>query len=118
VITVSNTAAPTVVAIDSTGADAVFVDIDLNTHLMDTTYPTYGMAEQYYIVQTPVPQQPPGQAAGGDPAQELHRLDDYIAGRRAVAARYAEALVGTNLILQSGAAGNDHVYDVYVVRPP
>ncbi|MGW6458111.1 DegT/DnrJ/EryC1/StrS family aminotransferase, partial [Streptomyces sp. NPDC055078] len=35
VITVSNTAAPTVVAIDSVGATPVFVDIDPDTYLMD-----------------------------------------------------------------------------------
>ncbi|WP_171171754.1 DegT/DnrJ/EryC1/StrS aminotransferase family protein [Streptomyces sp. I05A-00742] len=36
VITVSNTAAPTVVAIAGTGADVKFVDIDPTTYLMDT----------------------------------------------------------------------------------
>jgi aminotransferase EvaB len=36
VVTVSNTAAPTVVAIDSIGARARFVDIDRATYLMDT----------------------------------------------------------------------------------
>ena len=36
VITVSNTAAPTVVAIDSVGATPVFVDVHEGTHLMDT----------------------------------------------------------------------------------
>ena len=35
VITVSNTAAPTVVAIDAVGATAVFVDVDEDTYLMD-----------------------------------------------------------------------------------
>jgi dTDP-3-amino-2,3,6-trideoxy-4-keto-D-glucose/dTDP-3-amino-3,4,6-trideoxy-alpha-D-glucose/dTDP-2,6-dideoxy-D-kanosamine transaminase len=35
VITVSNTAAPTVVAIDAVGATPVFVDIDRDTYLMD-----------------------------------------------------------------------------------
>ncbi|KMS84044.1 DegT/DnrJ/EryC1/StrS family aminotransferase [Prauserella rugosa] len=36
VITVSNTAAPTVVAIDAVGATPVFVDVDESTYLMDT----------------------------------------------------------------------------------
>lgn len=46
------------------------------------------------------------------------RLGDYIAGHRAVAARYAEALAGTDLALPSIAPGNDHIYYVYVVRHP
>ncbi|MGW3498361.1 DegT/DnrJ/EryC1/StrS family aminotransferase [Streptomyces sp. NPDC001020] len=37
VITVSNTAAPTVVAIDAVGATPVFVDVDPDTYLMDTS---------------------------------------------------------------------------------
>ncbi|MBT2368642.1 DegT/DnrJ/EryC1/StrS family aminotransferase [Streptomyces sp. ISL-10] len=37
VITVSNTAAPTVVAIDGTGATPVFVDVRAEDHLMDTS---------------------------------------------------------------------------------
>lgn len=37
VVTVSNTAAPTVVAIDAVGARPVFVDIDPATYLMDVT---------------------------------------------------------------------------------
>ncbi|GAA2076999.1 DegT/DnrJ/EryC1/StrS family aminotransferase [Actinomadura alba] len=36
VITVSNTAAPTVLAIDAVGATPVFVDVDPGTYLMDT----------------------------------------------------------------------------------
>ena len=37
VITVSNTAAPTVIAIDAVGATPVFVDVDPDTYLMDVT---------------------------------------------------------------------------------
>lgn len=37
VITVSNTAAPTVIAIDAAGAVPVFVDVDPNTYLMDVS---------------------------------------------------------------------------------
>jgi aminotransferase EvaB len=213
VITVSNTAAPTVVAIDSVGAKPVFVDVDPDTYLMDTDqvaaavtgrtrcllpvhlygqcvdmaplrrladqhdlviledcaqahgarhhgqlagtmgkaaaysfYPTkvlgaygdggatttsddeveqklrrmrfYGMAERYYVVQTP------GHNARLDEVQaeilrrKLRRLDQYIADRRAVARRYAEGLGDTDLVLPTLAAGNDHVYYVYVVRHP
>jgi aminotransferase EvaB len=213
VITVSNTAAPTVVAIDSVGATPVFVDIDPDSYLMDTTrlaaaitpktrcllpvhlygqcvdmaplrdlaarhdlrivedcaqahgarqhgslagtlgdaaafsfYPTkvlgaygdggatitsddevarnlrclryYGMAERYYVVQTP------GHNCRLDEVQaeilrrKLRRLDTYLEARRAVAQRYADGLADTDLVLPNPVAGNDHVYYLYVVRHP
>jgi aminotransferase EvaB len=213
VITVSNTAAPTVVAIDAVGATPVFVDVDQDSYLMDVSqvaaavtertrcvlpvhlygqcvdiaplrevadrydlrivedcaqahgarqdgrlagtfgdaagfsfYPTkvlgaygdggatitsneevaqnlrclryYGMAERYYVVQTP------GHNCRLDEVQaeilrrKLRRLNTYLAGRRAVAARYAEALADTELVLPSTLDGNEHVYYLYVVRHP
>lgn len=213
VITVSNTAAPTVLAIDAVGATPVFVDVDPDSYLMDTSqvaaavtgrtrallpvhlygqcvdlapleelaaahglklledcaqahgarrngrvagstgdaaafsfYPTkvlgaygdggavltsdeetaarlrrlryYGMEERYYVVETP------GHNARLDELQaeilrrKLRRLDGYVAARRAVAARYAEGLGDTELVLPGTAAGNEHVYYVYVVRHP
>ncbi|MGV9772528.1 DegT/DnrJ/EryC1/StrS family aminotransferase [Streptosporangium sp. NPDC003464] len=217
VITVSNTAAPTVLAIDAVGATPVFVDVREDDYLMDSGlvadaitartkvllpvhlygqcvemaplerlaaehglsvledcaqahgarhhgrtagtmgtaamfsfYPTkvlgaygdggavvtgdpaverslrqlryYGMDRVYYVVQTP------GHNCRLDEVQaeilrrKLRRLDDYIAGRRAVAARYAEGLrdvIGsTGLVLPRVTAGNEHVYYLYVVRHP
>ncbi|MEU4549579.1 DegT/DnrJ/EryC1/StrS family aminotransferase [Nonomuraea dietziae] len=213
VITVSNTAAPTVVAIDAVGATPVFTDVRADTYLMDVErveaaitprtrcllpvhlygqcvdmaplerlaaahglviledcaqahgarhhgrtagsmghaaafsfYPTkvlgaygdggatitsdgdveralrrlryYGMEQMYYVVRTP------GHNARLDEVQaeilrrKLSRLDRYIAGRRAVAARYAEGLAGTDLVLPATAPGNEHVYYLYVVRHP
>ncbi|WP_433438818.1 DegT/DnrJ/EryC1/StrS family aminotransferase [Nonomuraea sp. CA-141351] len=213
VITVSNTAAPTVVAIDAVGAVPVFADVHPGTYLMDVDqveaaitprtrcllpvhlygqcvdmaplrrladrhglviledcaqahgarrhgliagsmgdaaafsfYPTkvlgaygdggavvtdddavdralrrlryYGMEERYYVVETP------GHNCRLDELQaeilrrKLRRLGDYIAGRRAVAARYADALGDTDLVLPATDPGNDHVYYVYVVRHP
>jgi aminotransferase EvaB len=217
VITVSNTAAPTVVAIDAAGAVPVFVDVRADDYLMDceqvsgaitaktkallpvhlygqcvdmaplarlaaehglviledcaqahgarqrgrmagtmgdaaafSFYPTkvlgaygdggavitgkepvdsnlrrlryYGMEKTYYVVRTP------GHNCRLDEVQaeilrrKLGRLDDYIAGRRAVAARYFEGLHDiagpAGLVLPSTAAGNDHVYYLYVVRHP
>ncbi|MEU4833921.1 DegT/DnrJ/EryC1/StrS family aminotransferase [Streptosporangium sp. NPDC023615] len=213
VITVSNTAAPTVVAIDATGATPVFVDVRADTYLMDVErveaaitprtrcllpvhlygqcvdmaplerlaatyglviledcaqahgarhhgrtagsmgdaaafsfYPTkvlgaygdggatitsdgkvegalrrlryYGMERTYYVVETP------GHNARLDEVQaeilrrKLGRLDRYVAGRRAVAARYDEALAGTGLVLPRTAEGNEHVHYLYVVRHP
>ncbi|GGS16390.1 DegT/DnrJ/EryC1/StrS family aminotransferase [Actinokineospora fastidiosa] len=213
VITISNTAAPTVVAIDAVGATPVFVDIHPDTYLMDVAqveaavtartrcllpvhlygqcadlaplkaladkhglhlledcaqahgarhhgvvagatgnaaafsfYPTkvlgaygdggatitndpavdanlrrhryYGMEKTYYVVETP------GHNCRLDEVQaeilrrKLTRLDDYIAARQAVAARYADALGDTDLVLPATAEGNTHVYYVYVVRHP
>ena len=46
---------------------------------------------------------------------KLKRLDDWTEQRRAIAARYAEALVDTPLRLPAIVHG-DHVYHLYVVR--
>ncbi|MFC0107711.1 DegT/DnrJ/EryC1/StrS family aminotransferase [Kibdelosporangium aridum] len=217
VITVSNTAAPTVVAIDGAGATPVFVDVRDQDYLMDTDaveaaitprtkallpvhlygqcvdmaplgtlaerhglviledcaqahgalhhgqlagtmgdasafsfYPTkvlgaygdggavvtsddtvmrnlrrlryYGMEDVYYVVQTPGHNSRLDEVHAEILRRKLRRLDDYIAGRRAVAARYAEGLADVTgpggLVLPSVTAGNEHVYYVYVVRHP
>ncbi|WFE63009.1 DegT/DnrJ/EryC1/StrS family aminotransferase [Micromonospora sp. WMMD714] len=213
VITVSNTAAPTVVAIDALGAVPVFVDIRAEDYLMDTAlvgaaitertrcllpvhlygqcvemaplerlaaehglailedcaqahgarhhgrvaggmgdaaafsfYPTkvlgaygdggamltgddtveqrmrrlryYGMAERYYVVETPGHNSRLDEVHAEILRGKLRRLDGYIAARRAVAARYADGLAGTGLQLPAVADGNDHVYYLYVVRHP
>ncbi len=47
---------------------------------------------------------------------KLGHLDEYIARRRQLAARYDEALRGTGLILPRIAEGNRHAYYLYVVR--
>ncbi|TDC45181.1 DegT/DnrJ/EryC1/StrS family aminotransferase [Actinomadura sp. KC345] len=213
VITVSNTAAPTVVAIDAVGATPVFVDVHPENFLMDTGqvaaavtprtrcllpvhlygqcvdmaplealaaehglailedcaqahgarhhgrlagtmgdaaafsfYPTkvlgaygdggatitdddqvdrnlrrlryYGMEDRYYVVSTPAHNSRLDEVHAEILRRKLRRMGDYIAGRRAVADRYAEALADTGLILPETAPGNDHVYYVYVVRHP
>ncbi|GAA3217556.1 DegT/DnrJ/EryC1/StrS family aminotransferase [Nonomuraea helvata] len=213
VITVSNTAAPTVVAIDAVGAVPVFVDVHPGTYLMDVDqvaaaitprtrcllpvhlygqcvdvaplrrladrhglviledcaqahgarrngviagstgdaaafsfYPTkvlgaygdggavltdddavdralrrlryYGMEERYYVVETPGHNSRLDELQAEILRRKLRRLDGYIAGRRAVAARYADALGDTDLVLPATDPGNDHVYYVYVVRHP
>jgi aminotransferase EvaB len=213
VITVSNTAAPTVVAIDAVGATPVFVDIHPDTYLMDTGqvaaaitprtravlpvhlygqcvdmapladlaarhdlvivedcaqahgarqrgrlagamgnagafsfYPTkvlgtygdggatitaddkveqrlrrlryYGMSEVYYVVETPGHNCRLDEVHAEILRRKLRRLGEYIAARRAAAARYAEGLADTGLVLPSTAEGNEHVYYVYVVRHP
>ncbi|MEQ3550173.1 DegT/DnrJ/EryC1/StrS family aminotransferase [Pseudonocardia nematodicida] len=78
----------------------------------------YGMEDVYYVVETP------GYNARLDAVQaeilrrKLTRLDSYTEGRRAVAARYAEALGDTELVLPTVNPGNEHVHYVYVVRHP
>ncbi|MEU8814247.1 DegT/DnrJ/EryC1/StrS family aminotransferase [Actinoplanes sp. NPDC048796] len=213
VVTVSNTAAPTVVAIDAVGATPVFVDVDPGTYLMDVAqvaaaitdrtrcllpvhlygqcvdmaplrelaerhglalledcaqahgarhhgelagtmgdaaafsfYPTkvlgaygdggavitddgptadnlrrlryYGMEERYYVVSTPGYNSRLDEVHAEILRRKLKRFDSYLAGRRAVARRYAEGLAGTGLVLPEIAPGNDHVYYLYVVRHP
>ncbi|GAA2804481.1 DegT/DnrJ/EryC1/StrS family aminotransferase [Crossiella cryophila] len=216
VITVSNTAAPTVVAIVGTGATPVFVDIREQDYLMDVDqvaaaitprtkallpvhlygqcvdmaplrelaaqhglailedcaqahgarhhgelagtmsdaaafsfYPTkvlgaygdggavltadaaideqmrrlryYGMEKTYYVVQTPAHNARLDEIQAEILRRKLGRLDEYIAGRRAVARRYEEGLgelAERGLVLPSTNPGNEHVYYVYVVRHP
>jgi dTDP-3-amino-2,3,6-trideoxy-4-keto-D-glucose/dTDP-3-amino-3,4,6-trideoxy-alpha-D-glucose/dTDP-2,6-dideoxy-D-kanosamine transaminase len=211
VVTVSNTAAPTVVAIDAVGAIPVFIDVHEDTCLMDTSqiqitsrtrcllpvhlygqcvdmaplevlaaqhglavledcaqahgarrhgriagsfgdaaafsfYPTkvlgaygdagaiitdrpevdealrrlryYGMEERYFVVATPGHNSRLDEVQAEILRRKLDRLDGYIAGRRAVAERYAEGLADTGLTLPAIGPGNDHVYYLYVVRHP
>ena len=213
VITVSNTAAPTVVAIDALGAKPVFVDIRESDYLMDTDqvaaaitertraivpvhlygqcvdlaplvelarghdlrimedcaqahgarrggvlagttgdaaafsfYPTkvlgaygdggaivtddekiadgarrlrfYGMADRYFVVETPGHNSRLDEVQAEILRRKLRRLDQYVAGRQAIAVRYAEALADTDLVLPAVTPGNEHVYYVYVVRHP
>lgn len=212
VVTVSNTAVPTVAAIVSTGAEARFVDIDPETYLMDTGlleaavgertkcivavhlfgqcvdmdavdalakerglsvledcaqahgarqgermagamsdvsafsfYPTkilggygdgglvatsdaelaakvrrlrkYGMTKTYFA----------DEHGYNTRLDELHaailrkkltHLDEYLARRRALAARYDAELAGTELVLPQTRPGNQHAYYLYVARHP
>lgn len=213
VITVSNTAAPTVVAIDAVGATPVFVDVREEDYLMDVSrveaavtertkcllpvhlygqcvemapleaiaarhglpiledcaqahgarhhgrlagamgkaaafsfYPTkvlgaygdggavvtadpqvdadlrrlryYGMEDVYHVVRTPAYNSRLDEVQAEILRRKLKRLDGYLARRREIAARYAEALAGSGLVLPAVAEGNEHVYYVYVVRHP
>lgn len=213
VITVSNTAAPTVVAIDAVGAVPVFVEVDPQTYLMDTAavaaaitprtrcllpvhlygqavdmaplqelarrhdlvvledcaqahgarqhgrlvgtfgdaaaysfYPTkvlgaygdggavltsrqevdravrrlryYGMEDRYYVVALPGHNSRLDEVQAEILRRKLTRLEAYLAGRRAVAHRYAQELADTDLVLPVTAPGNTHAYYLYVVRHP
>jgi dTDP-3-amino-2,3,6-trideoxy-4-keto-D-glucose/dTDP-3-amino-3,4,6-trideoxy-alpha-D-glucose/dTDP-2,6-dideoxy-D-kanosamine transaminase len=213
VVTVSNTAAPTVLAIDAVGATPVFVDVRADDFLMDTDqleaavtdrtrcllpvhlygqcvdmaavldvaarhglrvledcaqahgarqhgrlagtrgdaaafsfYPTkvlgaygdggavvtdddgtdaalrrlryYGMEKTYYVVETPGHNSRLDEVQAELLRRKLRRLDDYVAARQAVAARYAEGLADTDLVLPRANPGNTHVHYVHVVRHP
>ncbi len=50
--------------------------------------------------------------------RKLTRLDAYVAKRRYWAARYAECLASTPLVLPTEAPDNMHAYYLYVVRHP
>ncbi|KWT63838.1 daunorubicin biosynthesis sensory transduction protein DnrJ [Streptomyces albus subsp. albus] len=213
VITVSNTAAPTVVAIDAVGARPVFVDVHPDTYLMDVAqvgaaitrrtacllpvhlygqcvdmapleaiatrhglpiledcaqahgatqhdriagstgkaaafsfYPTkvlgaygdggavisgdsevdarlrrlryYGMDDLYYVVETPGYNSRLDEVQAEILRRKLTRLNDYLAKRQTIAARYEAAFRDTDLVTPVVAPGNTHVYYVYVVRHP
>ncbi len=51
-------------------------------------------------------------------SSKLRHLDEYIARRRALAARYDEALADTSLTLPTTEDGNVHAYYIYVARHP
>jgi aminotransferase EvaB len=76
------------------------------------------MEERYYVVETPGHNSRLDEVHAEILRRKLTRLDSYIADRRAVARRYAEALADTDLVLPTTAPGNEHVYYVYVVRHP
>jgi aminotransferase EvaB len=82
----------------------------------------YGMEKTYYVVQAPGHNSRLDEVQAEILRRKLRRLDAYIAGRRAVADRYRDGLADiadqTGLVLPEVAAGNEHVYYVYVVRHP
>ena len=95
-------------------------DEDVDGNLRRLRY--YGMAETYYVVQTPGHNSRLDEVQAEILRRKLPRLDAYVEGRRAVARRYAEGLGDLTgeggLTLPATAEGNEHVYYVYVVRHP
>ncbi|WIM94458.1 DegT/DnrJ/EryC1/StrS family aminotransferase [Actinoplanes oblitus] len=102
------------------GGAVLTSDEEIDRNLRQLRY--YGMEKVYYVVRSP------GHNARLDEVQaeilrrKLRRLDDYIAGRNAVARRYEERLGDLTgpggLLLPATNPGNTHVYYVYVVRHP
>ena len=82
----------------------------------------YGMEDKYYVVATPGHNSRLDEVQAEILRRKLRRIDDYIERRRAVAERYKEGLSdlrsNRGLKLPVTAAGNDHVYYLYVVRHP
>ncbi|WP_026422538.1 DegT/DnrJ/EryC1/StrS family aminotransferase [Actinokineospora inagensis] len=98
------------------GGAVITDDADMDADLRRLRY--YGMDKQYYVVQTPGHNSRLDEVHAEILRRKLRRLDGYLDARRRVAARYAEALGDTDLVLPSVEPGNDHVYYVYVVRHP
>jgi aminotransferase EvaB len=99
------------------GGAVITDDPDTDAALRRLRY--YGMEETYYVEQLP------GHNSRLDAVQaailhdKLTRLDDYIAARQRVAARYADALSDLgDLTLPQTNPGNTHVHYVYVARHP
>ena len=70
VVTVANTAAPTVLAIDAIGATPVFVDVDPDTYLMDVTQVASAITPRTKAL---LPVHLYGQCVDMEPLQELAR---------------------------------------------
>jgi dTDP-3-amino-2,3,6-trideoxy-4-keto-D-glucose/dTDP-3-amino-3,4,6-trideoxy-alpha-D-glucose/dTDP-2,6-dideoxy-D-kanosamine transaminase len=77
----------------------------------------YGMEKQYFSMENGI----------NSRLDELHasilrvklsKLENYIAKRQKIAARYDEALKDTSLVLPSRSPYNDHAYYLYVVAHP
>nr|WP_042188972.1 DegT/DnrJ/EryC1/StrS family aminotransferase [Kibdelosporangium sp. MJ126-NF4]CEL18571.1 DegT/DnrJ/EryC1/StrS aminotransferase [Kibdelosporangium sp. MJ126-NF4]CTQ98055.1 DegT/DnrJ/EryC1/StrS aminotransferase [Kibdelosporangium sp. MJ126-NF4] len=93
---------------------------EVDTNLRRLRY--YGMEDVYYVVRTPGHNSRLDEVHAEILRRKLTRLDGYIAARRAIAQRYVDGLADLTgpdgLRLPTLAAGNDHVYYVYVVRHP
>jgi len=98
------------------GGAVVTAKTEVNDRLRRLRY--YGMAEQYYVVETPGHNSRLDEVQAEILRRKLTRLDAYVEGRRAVARKYEDALGGTDLVLPRTSPGNEHVYYVYVVRHP
>lgn len=98
------------------GGATITVDAEVDASLRRLRY--YGMETVYYVVSTPGFNSRLDEVQAEILRRKLGRLDGYIAARRQIADRYAEAFAGTDLITPVTAPGNEHVYYVYVVRHP
>ncbi|MFC4374174.1 DegT/DnrJ/EryC1/StrS family aminotransferase [Nocardia halotolerans] len=102
------------------GGAVVTADPDVDHAMKQLRY--YGMEQVYYVVRSPGHNSRLDELQAEILRRKLTRLDDYVAGRNAVARRYEKGLgdlaESHGLLLPSTNLGNSHVYYVYVVRHP
>nr|ADU56048.1 hypothetical protein CA37-25 [uncultured organism CA37] len=102
------------------GGAVLTSDEEVDRNLKQLRY--YGMEKVYYVVRSPGHNSRLDEVQAEILRRKLGRLDDYIAGRNAVARRYEERLGDLTrpggLRLPATNPGNSHVYYVYVVRHP
>ena len=101
------------------GGAVITSDDEVDADLRRLRY--YGMEDVYYVVRSPGHNSRLDEVQAEILRRKLRRLDQYIAGRRAVARRYEEGLgdlADQGLLLPTVNPGNTHVYYVYVVRHP
>ncbi|WP_030437888.1 DegT/DnrJ/EryC1/StrS family aminotransferase [Actinoplanes subtropicus] len=102
------------------GGAVLTSDDEVDRNLKQLRY--YGMEKVYYVVRSPGHNSRLDELQAEILRRKLGRLDDYIAGRNAVARRYEERLGDLTgpggLRLPATNPGNTHVYYVYVVRHP
>lgn len=102
------------------GGAVITADESIDRHLRQLRY--YGMDKVYYVVRTPGHNSRLDEVQAEILRRKLRRLDEYVAGRNAVARRW-EQLLGDlsgpgGLRLPTTNPGNTHVHYVYVVRHP
>jgi aminotransferase EvaB len=102
------------------GGAVLTSDEEVDRSLKQLRY--YGMEKVYYVVRSPGHNSRLDEVQAEILRRKLGRLDDYIAGRNAVARRYEERLGDLTrpggLRLPATNPGNTHVFYVYVVRHP
>src|SRR5258708_6465001 len=125
VITVPNTAVPTVSAIQVLGARPVFVDIRDDDFLMDVDQIEASISPRTRAI---VPVHLYGQCLDLHPrldevhaailALNLPRIDGWIGRRRDIASRYRQGFAGSGLRLPKENSYGRHVYHLFVVETP
>lgn len=99
------------------GGAVLTADAEIDGNMKQLRY--YGMEKVYYVVRSPGHNSRLDEVQAEILRRKLRRLDEYIAGRNAVARRYEQTLGDIEeLRLPATNPGNTHVYYVYVVRHP